>query len=59
MKSICAVEGVEAAGVKEGKYGLALIRASGTGAAVFTKNRVRAPVVNLMAERTLRGKLDG
>ena len=59
VKSICAVEGVEAAGVKEGKYGLALIRASGTGAAVFTKNRVRAPVVNLMAERTLRGKLDG
>ena len=41
VKSICAVEGVEAAGVKEGKYGLALIRASGTGAAVFTKNRVR------------------
>jgi len=59
FKSICAVEGVRAGGTKEGKFGLALIRASGTGAAVFTKNRVRAPVVNLMAERTLRGKLDG
>lgn len=59
MKSICAVEGVKAWGIKEGKFGLALIQASGTGAAVFTKNRVRAPVVNLMAERVKRGKLDG
>lgn len=59
MQSICAVEGVIAWGVKEGKYGLALIKASGTGAAVFTSNKVRAPVVNLMAERTRRGKLAG
>ena len=59
FQSICAVDGVTAGGVREGKFGLALIQASGTGAAVFTKNRVRAPVVNLMAERTLRGKLDG
>ncbi|MCQ2356110.1 MAG: bifunctional ornithine acetyltransferase/N-acetylglutamate synthase [Methanocorpusculum sp.] len=59
MQSICAVEGVTAWGVKEGKYGLALIKASGTGAAVFTSNKVRAPVVNLMAERTRRGKLAG
>ena len=59
MQSICAVEGVTAWGVKEGKYGLALIKASGTGAAVFTRNKVRAPVVNLMAERTRRGKLAG
>lgn len=59
FKSICGVEGVNAWGIKEGKYGLALIQASGTGAAVFTKNKVRAPVVNLMAERTKRGKLAG
>ncbi|HJJ28457.1 MAG TPA: bifunctional ornithine acetyltransferase/N-acetylglutamate synthase [Methanocorpusculum sp.] len=59
MKSICAVEGVKAWGVKEGKFGLALIQASGTGAAVFTKNKVRAPVVNLMAERVKRGRLEG
>ncbi|ABN07801.1 glutamate N-acetyltransferase / N-acetylglutamate synthase [Methanocorpusculum labreanum Z] len=59
FQSICGVEGVNAWGIKEGKYGLALIQASGTGAAVFTKNRVRAPVVNLMAERTKRGKLSG
>ena len=30
MKSICAIEGVTAYGMKEGKFGLALIRASGT-----------------------------
>ena len=59
FRSICAVEGVTAGGMKEGKFGLALIQASGTGAAVFTKNKVRAPVVNLMAERTKRGKLAG
>ncbi|MDV0444464.1 bifunctional ornithine acetyltransferase/N-acetylglutamate synthase [Methanorbis rubei] len=59
MQSICAVEGVSAWGIKEGKFGLALIKASGTGAAVFTTNKVRAPVVNLMAERTRRGKLAG
>ncbi|WP_319378576.1 bifunctional ornithine acetyltransferase/N-acetylglutamate synthase [uncultured Methanocorpusculum sp.] len=59
FQSICGVEGVNAWGIKEGKYGLALIQASGTGAAVFTKNKVRAPVVNLMAERTKRGKLSG
>ena len=34
-KSICAVKGVTAYGMKEGKYGLALIRASGTAAGVF------------------------
>lgn len=59
MQSICAVEGVTAWGVKEGKFGLALIKASGTGAAVFTSNKVRAPVVNLMAERTRRGRFSG
>lgn len=58
-KSICSVEGVNAGGVKEGKFGLAMIQASGTCAAVFTKNKVRAPVVDLMAERTKRGWLEG
>lgn len=59
MQSICAVEGVSAWGIKEGKFGLALIKASGTGAAVFTSNKVRAPVVTLMAERMQRGRLEG
>lgn len=59
MKSICAIRGVEAAGVKEKKYGLALIRASGTAAAVFTRNRVRAACIELMKERIEKGRLEG
>lgn len=58
MKSICAVEGVSAAGIKEGKFGLALIRASGTAAGVFTSNKVRAAPVEVMMERMRRGRLD-
>ena len=46
LKSICEVEGVEDAGIKEGKYGLALIKASGNAAAVFTKNQVMAEPVS-------------
>lgn len=59
MKSICRISGVEASGVKEGKHGLALIRAEGTAAAVFTKNLVRAAPVALMAERIASGRLEG
>ncbi len=58
MKSICAVEGVTAYGMKEGKYGLALIRATGTAAGVFTKNLVKAAPVTLMEERIRRGRLE-
>ncbi|HZD42785.1 MAG TPA: bifunctional ornithine acetyltransferase/N-acetylglutamate synthase [Methanomicrobiales archaeon] len=58
MKSICAVEGVSAAGIKEGKFGLSLIRASGTAAAVFTRDLVKAAPVELMMERIRRGELD-
>ncbi|GAB7015104.1 bifunctional ornithine acetyltransferase/N-acetylglutamate synthase [Methanogenium cariaci] len=59
MQSICLVEGVRAAGVREGKYGIALIAASGTAAAVFTKNLVSAEPVRLMRERIAAGTLDG
>ena len=59
MRSICLVEGVRAAGVREGKYGIALIEASGTAAAVFTKNQVFAEPVRLMRERMKAGVLDG
>lgn len=58
MKSICAVEGVHAGGVKERKYGLAIIRAGGTAAGVFTSNRVRAPCIDLMRKRIESGKLE-
>jgi glutamate N-acetyltransferase / amino-acid N-acetyltransferase len=58
MKSICGVEGVLAAGIKEGRYGLTLIRAPGTAAGVFTSNLVKAPPVLLMQERIKRGRLE-
>lgn len=57
MQSICAVDGVTAAGIKEGKYGLALIRAEGTAAAAFTRNIARAAPVIMMQERIRRGRL--
>ncbi len=59
MKSICGVAGVTAAGIKEGKYGLALIKASGNSAAVFTQNKARAPVIDLMAERMKKNQIEG
>ena len=58
MKSICAVKGVSASGIKEGKFGLALIRASGTAAGVFTSNKVRAAPIEVMMKRMERGTLD-
>lgn len=42
---ICAVKGVRAYGIKEGKMGLAVIVAKGPAAAVFTLNKVRAAPV--------------
>ncbi|WP_209691723.1 bifunctional ornithine acetyltransferase/N-acetylglutamate synthase [Methanomicrobium sp. W14] len=59
MNSICEVEGVYAAGIKEKKYGLALIKAKGTAAAVFTKNKFMASPVILMKRRIEKGFLEG
>ncbi|WNY28255.1 Arginine biosynthesis bifunctional protein ArgJ [Methanimicrococcus stummii] len=43
---VCAVDGVKAFGVKESKYGLAVIVAKGNAAGVYTKNKVvAAPVI--------------
>jgi len=58
LQSICAVKGVMAAGIKEGKFGLALIRASGTAAGVVTTNRVSAAPVKLMKEQLKKGRLE-
>jgi glutamate N-acetyltransferase/amino-acid N-acetyltransferase len=58
MKSICGVEGVRASGIKEGKFGLVLIEAVGTGAGVFTSNLVRAPPIDLMQDRIRKGHLE-
>lgn len=57
LQSICAVEGVKAAGIKEGKFGLALIAAEGTSAAAFTRNIARAAPIILMQERIKSGRL--
>jgi glutamate N-acetyltransferase/amino-acid N-acetyltransferase len=58
---ICAVDGVEAAGAKRRKYGVALIAASGPAAGVFTKNRIRAAPLDLTAENLIfsKGRLEG
>jgi len=58
VKSICGIEGVRAYGIKEGKYGLALIQASGKAAAVCTSNLVRAPPIVLMEQKIRNGCLD-
>jgi glutamate N-acetyltransferase/amino-acid N-acetyltransferase len=58
VKSICGVEGVRAYGIKEGKFGLALIKAGGNAAGVFTSNLVRAPPIVLMEKRIRSGYLD-
>ncbi len=44
---ICAVRGVSASGIKTGKMGIAVIRAEGPAAGVFTKNKVEAAPVTL------------
>ncbi|HUK38871.1 MAG TPA: bifunctional glutamate N-acetyltransferase/amino-acid acetyltransferase ArgJ [Methanomicrobiales archaeon] len=59
MKSICGVQGVRAAGMKEGRNGLALVAASGAAAGVFTANLVKAAPLVLMKERLAKGRLDG
>jgi glutamate N-acetyltransferase/amino-acid N-acetyltransferase len=57
---ICAVPGVRAAGVRQGKYGLALIVASGKAAGMFTTNKVRAAPLAVTAEHLVAsGYLDG
>jgi glutamate N-acetyltransferase / amino-acid N-acetyltransferase len=57
-KSICAVPGVKAWGIKEGKFGLALIEAHGTAAGVFTENLVKAAPIELMRKQIKGGKLE-
>jgi glutamate N-acetyltransferase / amino-acid N-acetyltransferase len=57
---ICAVPGVRAAGARTGKYGLALIAASGAAAGMFTTNKVRAAPLDVTAQHlAASGHLDG
>lgn len=52
---ICAVPGVSAYGIKEGKYGLSVILAEGPATGVFTRNKVVAAPVVLTRERLEAG----
>jgi glutamate N-acetyltransferase/amino-acid N-acetyltransferase len=54
---ICAVNGVSAWGVKQGKYGLAVITARGSTAGVFTKNRVIAAPLVITKQHIEGGRL--
>ncbi len=56
---ICTVPGVSASGARQGKYGLALIAASGVAVGMFTTNRVRAAPLDVTAENLENGWLDG
>jgi glutamate N-acetyltransferase/amino-acid N-acetyltransferase len=58
FRSICAVRGVTAYGIKEGKFGLAIIRAGGTAAGVFTENLVKAAPVELMRSQIKKGTME-
>jgi glutamate N-acetyltransferase / amino-acid N-acetyltransferase len=58
FRSICAVKGVKTYGMKEGKFGLALIRATGTAAGVFTQNLVKAAPIELMRNQIKKGTME-
>jgi glutamate N-acetyltransferase/amino-acid N-acetyltransferase len=58
FRSICAVKGVKTYGMKEGKFGLALISASGTAAGVFTENLVKAAPIELMRKQIKKGTME-
>jgi glutamate N-acetyltransferase/amino-acid N-acetyltransferase len=58
FRSICAVKGVTTYGMKEGKFGLALIRATGTAAGVFTQNLVKAAPIELMRNQIKKGTME-
>ena len=54
---ICAVSGVMAGGVRDGRNGLALIVGGGPAAGMFTANRLRAAPVQITAKRVGYGKI--
>ncbi len=56
---ICAVPGVRAAGARKGKYGVALITASGAAAGMYTTNKIRAAPLDVTADHLSGGFLEG
>ncbi len=49
---VCAVPGVKAYGIKEGKQGLAIITGKGDAVGVFTQNKIRAAPVIVTSRHT-------
>lgn len=56
---ICAVRGVRAYGVKDGKMGLAIMVGKGSAAGMFTRNKVIAAPLVVSRQHILGGKLCG
>jgi glutamate N-acetyltransferase/amino-acid N-acetyltransferase len=56
---ICAVSGVRAAGARQGKYGVALIAASGAAAGMYTTNKIRAAPLDVTVQHLSGGHLEG
>ncbi len=54
---ICAVKGVRAAGIRKGKYGLALIAGGGPAACVYTKNRFKSASLLVTKKHLEAGKV--
>ena len=54
---ISAVAGVKVSGIKQGKNGLAVIRAEGSAAGVFTRNKIIAPSLVITQQHLEDGKL--
>lgn len=54
---ISAVAGVKVGGIKQGKNGLAVIRAEGSAAGVFTRNKIIAPSLVITQQHLEDGKL--
>ncbi|MDD1720693.1 MAG: bifunctional ornithine acetyltransferase/N-acetylglutamate synthase, partial [Euryarchaeota archaeon] len=52
---VCAVPGVKAFGLKEGKEGLAIIAGGGRAAGVFTSNNVKAAPILVTQEHLAKG----
>jgi glutamate N-acetyltransferase/amino-acid N-acetyltransferase len=59
VRGVFRTQNVISAGVKEGKHGLALIKASGTSAGVFTTNALPAAPVRVTKDHLSDGYLDG
>jgi|Deesub1362A_J573_1020465.scaffolds.fasta_scaffold00104_2 glutamate N-acetyltransferase/amino-acid N-acetyltransferase len=57
--SINAVQGVLCAGIKEGKYGLGIVKCRGKVAGVFTRNKLKAAPVIVTSKNISEGEIEG